>query len=76
MGTSSRHAIIPGSLAANRIYLVRETRIMLGTDLAILYGISNSNLNKAVSRNRDRFPRDFMFRLTAQEHVLCYSNLE
>jgi len=70
MGTSIRHAIIPGSLASNRIYLVRETRIMLGTDLAILYGISNSNLNKAVSRNRDRFPRDFMFRLTAKEHVL------
>ena len=43
---------------------------MLGADLAILYGISNFNLNKAVSRNRDRFPRDFMFRLTAKEHVL------
>jgi hypothetical protein len=42
---------------------------MLGADLAILYGISNSNLNKAVGRNRDRFPRDFMFRLTAKEHV-------
>jgi hypothetical protein len=70
MSTSSRQAIIPGSLASNRIHLVRETRIMLGADLAILYGISNFNLNKAVSRNRDRFPRDFMFRLTAKEHVL------
>jgi ORF6N domain len=70
MSTSSRHAIISGSLASNRIHLVRETRIMLGADLAIFYGISNFNLNKAVSRNRDRFPRDFMFRLTAKEHVL------
>jgi ORF6N domain len=66
MSASSRHAIIPGSLASNRIPLVRETRTMLGADLAILYGISNFNLNKAVSRNRDRFPRDFMFRLTAK----------
>ena len=70
MSTSSRHAIIPGSLASNRIHLVRETRIMLGADLAILYGISNFNLHKAVSRNRDRFLRDFMFRLTVKEHVL------
>jgi hypothetical protein len=43
---------------------------MLGADLAILYGISTSNLNKAVSRNPDRFLRDFMFRLTAKEHAL------
>jgi ORF6N domain len=43
---------------------------MLGADLAILYGISTSNLNKEVSRNRDRFPRDFMFRLTGKEHAL------
>jgi hypothetical protein len=70
MSISSRHAIIPGSLASNRIHLVHETRIMFGADLAILYGISNFNLNKAVSRNRDWFPRDFMFRLTAKEHVL------
>ena len=70
MRISRSHAIVPGSLVSNRIHLVHETRVMLGADLAVLYGISTSNLNKAVSRNRARFPRDFMFRLTAKEHAL------
>src|SRR5260370_17969568 len=70
MINSRRQAIVIGALVSNRIHLIRETRVMLGADLAILYGISTSNLNKAVSRNLDRFPRDFMFRLTAKEHAL------
>jgi len=40
---------------------------MLDADLAKLYGVTTFNLNKAVKRNADRFPDDFMFRLSAQE---------
>jgi hypothetical protein len=40
---------------------------MLDSDLAKLYGVTTFNLNKAVKRNIDRFPEDFMFRLSAQE---------
>src|SRR5215831_2049774 len=40
---------------------------MLDSDLAHLYGVEASNLNKAVTRNIDRFPNDFMFQLTKQE---------
>lgn len=40
---------------------------MLDRDLAELYGVSTSNFNKAVRRNTDRFPSDFMFRLTDEE---------
>lgn len=40
---------------------------MLDSDLALLYQVQTKNLNKAVSRNRDRFPEDFMFVLTEQE---------
>ena len=40
---------------------------MLDRDLATLYGVTTGNLHKAVQRNRDRFPADFMFRLTAAE---------
>ena len=40
---------------------------MLDRDLAILYGVATGNLNKAVGRNLDRFPEDFMFQLTNQE---------
>ena len=40
---------------------------MLDADLAALYGVSTAHLNQAVKRNRKRFPRDFMFQLTAEE---------
>jgi hypothetical protein len=49
------------------ILLIRGQRVMLDRDLANLYGVTTSNLNKAVQRNRERFPGDFMFQLTAGE---------
>ena len=52
---------------AQNIYLVRGQRVMLDKDLAALYGVSTGNLNKAVSRNLDRFPGDFMFQLSKGE---------
>ncbi len=50
------------------IYLIRGQRVMLDADLAQLYGVKTFNLNKAVSRNLGRFPTDFAFRLTPEEH--------
>ena len=49
------------------IYLIREEKVMLDEDLAQLYGVETKILNKAVKRNLDRFPEDFMFQLTAEE---------
>ena len=43
---------------------------MLDADLAQLYGVATANLNKAVKRNIDRFPADFVFQLTVEEVVL------
>ncbi len=51
----------------NAIFLIRSQRVMLDRDLAALYGVRTSNLNKAVKRNLDRFPGDFMFQLTVEE---------
>lgn len=51
------------------ILLIRGHRVLLDRDLAVLYGVETKNLNKAVRRNRDRFPSDFMFQLTADEAV-------
>jgi len=51
-----------------RIFMIRGRRVMLDRDLAELYGVTTSNLNKAVKRNSDRFPVDFMFHLTTIEH--------
>lgn len=52
----------------NRIYEIRGRQVMLDKDLAELYGVEVKNLNKAVSRNIERFPDDFMFQLTKEEH--------
>ncbi|MBM4331337.1 MAG: ORF6N domain-containing protein [Deltaproteobacteria bacterium] len=49
-----------------KIYLIRGQRVMLDVDLAELYGVKTKILNKAVKRNLDRFPEDFMFQLNNQ----------
>ena len=49
------------------ILLLRGQKVMLDRDLAALYGVETKNLNKAVRRNLDRFPADFMFQLTVDE---------
>jgi len=51
----------------NLIRVVRDQRVMLDSDLAMLYGVATKALNQAVKRNADRFPADFMFRLTDEE---------
>ena len=50
-----------------RIYIVRGEKVMLDSHLAELYRVETSNLNRAVKRNRRRFPDDFMFQLTLEE---------
>lgn len=52
----------------NRIHTIRGKQVMLDKDLAELYGVEVKNLNKAVNRNIERFPEDFMFRLTKEEY--------
>jgi len=56
-------------LVATKIRVIRDLRVILDADIARLYGITTFNLNKAVARNRERFPKDFMFRLTTREHA-------
>ena len=51
----------------NRIYEIRGERVMLDFDLALLYEVETRVLNQAVKRNLQRFPDDFMFRLTKNE---------
>ncbi len=51
----------------NKIYEVRGQKIMLDFDLAELYEVATKALNQAVKRNLQRFPIDFMFRLTKEE---------
>jgi len=60
-------ALIPIAIIERKIYLIRSQKVMLDSDLAELYGVKTFNLNKAVKRNIDRFPQDFMFQLTKEE---------
>ncbi len=63
----ARHSIIPLEVIERRIFVLRGHRVMLDRDLAELYGVEVRALNQAVKRNKDRFPSDFMFRLTSTE---------
>jgi len=58
---------VPVELVERRIYLIRGEKVMLDSDLADLYQVPTFRLNEAVKRNRNRFPKDFMFQLTREE---------
>ena len=58
----------------SKIYDIRGCRVMLDKDLALIYEVTTSNLNKAVKRNLDRFPDDFMFQLNNDEFNLIFQN--
>ena len=60
-------AELPQISIESRILLIRGQKVMLDSELADLYGVSTGRLNEAVKRNRQRFPEDFMFRLTREE---------
>lgn len=64
---SDKNKIIRTDSIQNRIYTIRGVQVMLDSDLAQMYEVETRALNQAVSRNRERFPDDFMFQLTSEE---------
>ena len=61
---------------ASKIHLIRGIRVMLDADLAELYGVTTKALNQAVTRNGQRFPPDFMFRLAKEEKQELVTNCD
>ena len=59
--------IVPIERLVQSIRWIRGQKVLLDSDLAAFYSVTTGNLNKAVNRNRDRFPSDFMFQLSAEE---------
>ena len=59
--------VIPIEAIQQKIYYIRGEKVMFDRDLAVLYGVTTGNLNKAVKRNKSRFPADFMFQLNRRE---------
>ena len=65
---SSRSAVlVPVEHIARSILVLRGQNVLLDAELAALYGVSTKALNQAVKRNAERFPEDFMFRLSRTE---------
>jgi hypothetical protein len=61
--------IVPQQIIESKIYLLRDRKVMIDRDLAILYGVETKALKRAVKRNSDRFPEDFMFQLSKEEYA-------
>jgi hypothetical protein len=59
--------LVPVERIEHAILLIRGQKVMLDSDLAALYGVPTKRLNEQVRRNQERFPDDFMFRLTQEE---------
>ncbi|MBN2464610.1 ORF6N domain-containing protein [candidate division WOR-3 bacterium] len=68
----TQDSAVPLRYIEQAILLIRGHRVMLSTDLAVLYGVPVHRLNEQVKRNRQRFPEDFMFQLSPDE----WSNLK
>jgi len=60
--------VLPSNISVeDRILTIRGQKVILAADLAGIYGVQTFRFNEAVKRNLERFPEDFMFRLSAQE---------
>lgn len=57
----------------SKILFIRNQKVMIDSDLAILYGVENKQLKRQVRRNIERFPEDFMFELTSTEYEILRS---
>ncbi len=64
----STRDLIPQETIENKILLLRGKKVMLDSDLAMLYKVETKQLKRAVNRNIERFPDDFMFKLTREEY--------
>ncbi len=72
----SKKASKSNANAESRILLIRGQNVLLDRDLAELYGVSTKAFNQAVKRNQDRFPKDFIFQLTAKEKEEVVTNCD
>jgi len=59
--------LVPTEIIENKIFVIRNYKVMMDSDLAKLYGVRTKVLNQAVNRNKDRFPENFMFQLSDEE---------
>ena len=73
---SEKNAMVPVGRIEQRILLIRGEKIIVDADLAGFYGVPTKRLNEQVKRNKDRFPGDFMFQLSAEEKSEVVANCD
>lgn len=71
--SKDKNLAIPDEVVMNKIYLIRNQKVMLDRDLAELYGVKAIRLREQVKRNHERFPENFMFQLTEKEVEIMVS---
>lgn len=71
----SEKMILPASQIQSRIHTIRGFQVIIDRDLSALYGVEVRTLNQAVKRNSDRFPQEFMFRLSPEEYECLRSQI-
>jgi hypothetical protein len=69
-------SIVPVGKIQNRILLIRGEKVIIDADLAEFYGVPTKRLNEQVKRNKDRFPEDFLFQLSAKEKAEVVANCD
>jgi hypothetical protein len=72
---AERSAPVPVEQISRSILILRGQRVILDSDLALIYGVSTGRLNEAVKRNIERFPQDFMLRLSDAEYAALISQI-
>ncbi len=75
-GRKTTTAVVLFKQIENLIFEIRGQKVMLDVDLAVLYGVSTKRLNEQVKRNIERFPADFMFKLSQEEASEVVANCD
>jgi ORF6N domain len=73
---SEKKAMVPVGRIEQRILLIQGEKVIVDADLAEFYGVPTKRLNEQVKRNKDRFPNDFMFQLSAEEKSEVVANCD
>ena len=73
---STETQILPLERISSKIYFIRNEKVLIDSDLAELYGVETRTLKQAVKRNVERFPEDFMFKLTKAEWNQLITNCD
>ena len=68
-----KEIIIPNEVISNKIYFIRNQKVMLDRDLAALYEVETKRINEQIKRNSARFPENFMFQLNEAELEILIS---